>query len=63
MLEKFVEQDHYPVDECLEICKKYNQERAIAALLVRSGKFGDAISTYMNYIKKMSLVRIGSEIL
>jgi hypothetical protein len=63
VLEKFVEQDHYPVDECLEICKKYNQERAIAALLVRSGKFGDAISTYMNYIKKMSLVRIGSELL
>lgn len=54
--------EYYPIAECLEICQKYNQKRAIAALLERSNDYIGAIDTYMQHVKGMSLVLIGTEL-
>ena len=63
VIEKFVELDYYPIQDCLDICQKYEQDRAIAALLVRNNDLTGAIETYMSHIKKQSLVQMGCEIL
>jgi hypothetical protein len=32
LIEAYVKQEYYPVEECMEICQRYKQDRAIAVL-------------------------------
>lgn len=32
LIEAYVKKDYYPIEQCMEICQKYRQQRAIAVL-------------------------------
>ena len=36
LIEAYVKKDYYPIDECMDICEKYQQDRAIAMLHERN---------------------------
>lgn len=63
LIEAHVRQLHYPVYECLQICRDFDQKKAIAALLEREQKYLEAIETIMSYVSSISLVSITKEIL
>jgi hypothetical protein len=63
LIEAYVKKDYYPTEACKEICLKHQQDRALAVLLERDGDLSGAIATNMNHLKKMSLIKLCSELL
>ena len=63
LLEAYVKKDYYPIDDCLEICTKYKQYRAMAILQQRNQNFLRSIEEYLNHLNSMSISALVLEIL
>lgn len=62
-IESFVKKDYTPISQMMDICTKYQEDRAIAVLQERSGDTHSAILTNMNYIKKRPLIKMAAELI
>lgn len=50
LIEAYVKKDYYPIEQCMEICQRYRQQRAIAVLQERNQDLKGAIETNMSYL-------------
>ncbi len=48
---KYAKKKYYPLQDCLEICKKYHADFAAAYLLQRSGAYADSIHAYIGLLE------------
>ena len=55
LVEEFVKKDYYPVNECLQICIKSENQRGEAVLHERSGKYLTSIQTYLSIINNLDI--------
>ena len=62
LIEAYVKKDYYPIQECLQICTQFGQDKAIAILQEKEDKLLEAIDTNMQYLKKVSLISLGQEL-
>ncbi len=61
-VEDFVKKPYYPIDECMQICKEEELERAVAALHIKGGEFMTAIRKYLEILKRTDLPRLAQEL-
>eukprot|EP01022_Parablepharisma_sp_SALTPOND_P022025 TRINITY_DN4414_c0_g1_i1.p5 TRINITY_DN4414_c0_g1~~TRINITY_DN4414_c0_g1_i1.p5 ORF type:complete len:376 (-),score=64.27 TRINITY_DN4414_c0_g1_i1:8441-9568(-) len=51
---KYVKKKYYPLQGCLEICKRYKIKLAVAYLLKRTGEYAEALYIYIMIMKELA---------